>query len=83
MAANTLNEVILGYYRKNKKRLLQEAIKKDNVQLSNKLIDLYQGLGFHLDDIFNDVDVVEAVTEKVTAKEEPQNLSEIFAKKLR
>lgn len=77
MAANTLNEAILGYYRKNKKRLLQEAIKNDNVQLSNKLIDLYQGLGESLDDIFTKKEEVSLTSS------ENVNLSEIFARKLR
>lgn len=82
MEAQNLNEAILGYYKKNKKRLLQEAIEKDNVQLSNSLIKLYTEMGESLDEVFADVEVVERITEKVSKENEP-NLSEIFARKLR
>lgn len=83
MEARNVSDVIVEYYIRNKKRLLKEAILNDNVQLSNKLIELYQSLGESLDDIFLDEDVIEAVAEKATSKEEPVNLSEIFARKLR
>ena len=82
MEARNISDVLLGYYRKNKKELLKKAIADDNVQLSNALIKLYTELGESLDDIFMDTEVVEKITEKVS-KEEPENLSEIFAKKLR
>lgn len=82
MEARNISDVLLGYYRKNKKELLKKAIADDNVQLSNALIKLYTELGESLDDIFMDTEVVEKITEKVS-KEEPQNLSEIFARKLR
>ena len=78
-----ITDVILNYYKRNKKKLLKQAIENNNVELSNKLIALYESLGESLDDIFNDAEVVEAVAEKVTTKEEATNLSEIFAKKLR
>ena len=80
--AQNISDVLLGYYKRNKKKLIKEAIKNDNVQLSNKLIELYKSLGENLDDIFSDTEVVEEITKKVTTKEEP-NLSEIFARKLR
>lgn len=82
MKAQNIGEAITSYYRKNKKRLMQEAIESNNVQLSNALIKLYEGLGESLDDIFGNAEVVEEIAEKVTTKEEV-NLSEIFAKKLR
>ena len=78
MEARNVSDVIVEYYIRNKKRLLKEAILNDNVQLSNKLIELYQSLGESLDDIFLYEDVIEAVAEK-----ENVNLSEIFARKLR
>lgn len=80
-----VSDVLLGYYVKNKKKLLQEAIKNNNVQLTNSLIKLYESLGESLDDIFCDVEVIEKVAEKtmVKEKEEEENLSIIFARKLR
>ena len=77
-----ISDVLLGYYKRNKKKLLREAIESDNVQLSNSLINLYESLGENLDDIFTDDEIVKAVAEKANDKEET-NLSEIFAKKLR
>ena len=74
-----VGQTILGYYRKNKKQLLKEAIAKDNVQLSNKLIELYKGLGENLDDIFVD----KKEEEMKTKTSEEVSLSEIFARKLR
>ena len=80
-----VGQAILGYYKRNKKKLLREAIEKDNVQLSNKLIALYESLGESLDDVLLDEDIIETVAEKATTvKEEPEeNLSIIFARKLR
>ena len=78
-----ISDVLLGYYVKNKKRLLKEAILNDNVQLSNTLISLYESLGESLDDIFVDTEVVKAVAEKVTEEKDDVNLSIIFARKLR
>ena len=79
-----ISDVLLGYYKKNKKSLLRKAIAEDNVQLTNTLINLYKSLGENLDDIFLDEGVIEAVAEKATTvKEEPENLSVIFARKLR
>ena len=85
MKDQNITDVILNYYKRNKKKLIREAIEKDNVQLSNKLISLYESLGESLDDIFLDEDVIETVAEKATTvKEEPEeNLSIIFARKLR
>ena len=79
MEARNISEVITGYYIKNKKRLLKEAIESDNVQLSNTLIKLYESLGENLDDIF---DKGEAKEVKASSNDDV-NLSEIFAKKLR
>lgn len=71
-----LTQVFLNYYIKNKKGLLEEAIRNDRVEVSNALIRLYR-------EIENVVEPEEVAEEKEKEVIEEVNLSEIFARKLR